>query len=142
MSYAVERVRTNAPKTALARQQEQPISSRHRSYCSPMEGVVSALLVTVGLVSGVIALVPKDVISQLPLVHLAIAFFIPYASLFAFTELNLRIVRSVMCKGVLTALLLGTIAYGVAFATQLSIHAEEGSAMCMRHQEMTCQLRK
>jgi hypothetical protein len=95
------------PKVYLAPtvRREQPTS---------LDAVLCALLVTVGLFGGAVALLPQAVLAQLPLVHIALAFFVPFSTLFALTSLNLKTVIRSVVHGFLAALVVGALGLIIA----------------------------
>lgn len=82
-----------------------------RAPATPIEGIVSALLITIGLSSGAVAIAPEHVFAHVPLVHVALAFFIPLASLFILTDLTLEEVARAMLQGLLTVFLFAGIVW-------------------------------
>ena len=112
----------------------------HGKYCSPLHGVLSGLLVTAGLFGGALAVMPPRIVEQLPMVHLAIAFFIPYSALFAFTQVNLQKICRVMGKGLLASLVIGC---AVSVASSFVQGAETTLAgvrtSCLERHEFTCE---
>lgn len=81
----------------------------NRARSLALEGVLSALLVTVGLIGGIFAVTPQEFLAQIPVVHVGVAFFVPFATLFALTDLHLSAVTQVVVRGFLAALMLGGI---------------------------------
>jgi hypothetical protein len=83
-----------------------------RPPATPLEGVVSALLITMGLLAGAVAIAPEHILAHIPVVHVALAFFVTLASLFVLTDLTLGVVAQAMLQG----LFLVIVAAGIAWA--------------------------
>ena len=108
----------------LARNQvfRMPVS-RSRVYLAPavrreqstaLDAVLCALVVTVGLFGGAVATLPQSIVTHLPIVHIALAVFVPFSTLFALTTVSPKTVMKFVVKGFLFTLLLAAVAFVVA----------------------------
>ncbi|MFN4894552.1 MAG: hypothetical protein ACK5GN_15485 [Pseudomonadota bacterium] len=78
-------------------------SQAQRPQAARFDGLLSAALVTLGLLGGLVAILPPSLLSRMPLLHISGAFFIPFATLFAFTNLRFITVIKVVLKGVVVS---------------------------------------
>lgn len=101
------RMPANRPKVYLAPavRREQPTA---------LDAVLCALVVTVGLFGGAVATLPQTIVAHLPIVHIALAFFVPFSTLFALTTLSPKTVMQFVVKGFLFTLLLAAVGFVVA----------------------------
>jgi hypothetical protein len=107
MSRTVELLRV-AHFRSQGRRYKFYVSSRlERVPTFAIEGVLSAFLITLGLVSGIVAIAPQQLLERIPVIHVAVAFFVPFAMLFALTDLHLRAVTTAVIRGFVAALILG-----------------------------------
>jgi hypothetical protein len=65
-----------------------------------------------GLLGGALAIAPEHILAHIPVVHVALAFFVTLASLFVLTDLTLGVVARAMLQG----LFLVIVAAGIAWA--------------------------
>lgn len=107
MSRTVEIVRAAHFRSAGRHYRFYSPARLNRAPSFAIEGVLSALLITLGLLGGVFAIAPQHVLAQIPVLHVAVAFFVPFATLFALTDLHLRSVTKAVVRGFVAALMLG-----------------------------------
>jgi hypothetical protein len=112
MAGTSEIVRNFNSRLGIRRKKNEPRTPLEclvpQASASPIEGVLSALLVTLGLLCGILAITPQQALVHVPLIHVAVAFFVPFATLFALTELTLREVSRAMLQGLIMALIIGS----------------------------------
>lgn len=75
------------------------------------KAILGSLLVTLGLTAGAYALVPTGILSLLPVPHIALSFFVTFATLLHLTRFSLGELISAMAKGFSFVIIIGAISF-------------------------------
>jgi len=109
MSGSLNVSRNQTFRVSGARPKVYLVPTVRREQSTALDVVLCALVVTVGLFGGAVAALPQPIAAHLPMVHIALAFFVPFSTLFALTNLSPKIVIKSLVHGFLLAVVLGTV---------------------------------
>lgn len=114
MSGSLNLARNQAFRAPVVRPKVYVDPTLRREQPTAVDAVLCAVVVTAGLLGGAAALLPQAALSHLPVAHIALAFFVPFSTLFALTSLSPKTVMKWVLKGFVFTLVLSALGLIVA----------------------------